>query len=205
MIKNFKNLSGAALALALAALPGVAHAGGSAAASGTATLTVINQCSVSGTTVDLGSYLTTNTWGTVGAKLGQLVGTTYTAGTNGPDALNFGTINCDDKLGYNLAIAGTGTTGAIKLTINGKVMQLLMAVKKIGASPIGDSAGTPLPGTGAYLLNGGKAGGTGTGAAQSIFGSVTVSPGTTGSTAALTDQLGVANTYTDSLTYTLSF
>ncbi|MEN9718484.1 MAG: hypothetical protein RIQ99_1362 [Pseudomonadota bacterium] len=204
MIKNFKNLSGAALALALAAVPGMAHAA-TATATGTATLTVINQCSVTGATVDLGSYLTTNTWGTVGAKLGQLVGTTYTAGTNGAEGLNFGNVNCDNNLPYKLAIAGTGTTGAIKLTINGKVMQLLMAVKKIGATAIADSAGTPLPGTGAYLLNGGQASAAGTGAAQSIFGSVTVSPGTTGSTAALTDQLAIANTYTDSLTYTLTF
>lgn len=63
MIKNVSKV--AIVAAALVALPGMAQAG-TATATGTATLTVINQCTVTGATVNLGSYTTSNTWANVG-------------------------------------------------------------------------------------------------------------------------------------------
>ncbi|MFM2300697.1 MAG: hypothetical protein RLZZ84_433 [Pseudomonadota bacterium] len=207
MIKNIKNFSGAVALLALAALPGVAHAG-TATATGTATLTVVNQCSVTGATVNLGNYLTTNTWGTVGASLGQLSGTTFTAGSRGAEYLTFGSVTCDNNVPYTLSIVGTGSStnavGAIKLTVNSKVMTLLHGIKKVGATTLADSNST-FAGAGQLMTNGGLVSATGTGAAQTLLGNVTISPGATGSTAALTDALTTAGTYTDALSYTLNF
>lgn len=198
----FKNLSKATLAIALAALPGVAHAG-TATATGTAVLNVINQCTVTGANVQLGSFTTTNTWGNVGAALGQYIGTTYTAGTLGQEYLNFGSVTCDSGTPYTLTIKGTsvGTPGAIRLFHNTKLITLHPAVKKLGGALVADSAAT-LPGTGAQVGSA-QLSGTGSGAAQTLFGNVTLN--FTLSNVLTTDALAVAGTPTDTLNYTLNF
>lgn len=194
-----------ALASALIALPGVAHAGTSTA-SGTATLTVINQCSVTGATVNLGTFTATNTWANIAAVLGRSdSAANYTAGSAGQEYLNFGSITCDSGAPYTLTIKGTatGAAGAIKLTHNGKVATFMPGIKKLGGTTVADSNAT-FAGAGNQVWQTGLAG-TGTGSAQSLLGNVTLSFSATGTTALATDTLGVAGTATDTLTYTLTF
>lgn len=194
-----------ALAIALTALPGVAHAGTSTA-TGTASLTVINQCAVTGASVNLGTFAAGSTWADVAASLGRSdSGSNYTAGSNGQEYLNFGSVTCDSGAPYTLTIKGTamGTAGAIKLTHNGKVVTLLPGVKKLGGNSVSDSNVT-FGGTGGQVWQTPLAG-TGTGTAQPLLGNVTLGFSATGTTALATDSLGVAGTATDTLTYTLNF
>lgn len=202
MIKNVSKV--ALVAAALIALPGAAQAG-SATASGTATLTVINQCTVTGATVNLGTYTSNQTWANVGAALGSHNGTTYTAGSQGQEYLNFGSVTCDSGAPYTLTIKGTstGVSGAIKITQGGKVVNFLPAIKKVGGTTVADSNAS-YAGTGAHVYTSAVAG-TGTGAAQTLLGNVTLALGTSGSTALATDTLGTAGTASDTLSYTLNF
>lgn len=201
----FKNLSKLAIAAAaVAALPGVAHAG-TATATGQAVLNVINQCTVTGKNVNLGTFTATNTWGQVAAALGGYNGTTYTAGSLGQEYLDYGSVTCDNNTPYTLSIKGTatGVAGAIKITHNGKTATFLPGIKRLAGVAVADSSAT-YPGTGAQVGTGTLAG-TGSGVAQTLFGNVTLSFSAAGTTALATDALGVAGTATDTLTYTLNF
>ena len=202
MIKNVSKV--AIVAAALVALPGMAQAG-TATATGTATLTVINQCTVTGATVNLGTYTSNQTWANVGAALGSFAGTTYTAGSQGQEYLNYGSVTCDNGTPYTLSIKGTatGVAGAIRITHNGKTATFLPGIKRLAGNVVADSSAT-LPGTGAQVGTG-TLSGTGTGAAQALLGNVTLSFSATGTTALATDSLGVAGTASDTLTYTLNF
>lgn len=204
MIKLVKNLSGAAFVAAMAALPGVAHAG-TATATGTAVLNVINQCTVTGATVNLGTYTATQTWAQVGASLGSFNGTTYTPGSLGQEYLNFGVVTCDVGTPYSLSIKGTatGVPGAIKITHNGKVATFLPGIKRTSNALIADTSAT-YPGTGAQVATS-TLSSIGNGGGQSLYGNVTLSFSAAGTTALPTDTLGVAGTATDTLTYTLNF
>ncbi|MFM2300700.1 MAG: hypothetical protein RLZZ84_436 [Pseudomonadota bacterium] len=195
-----------AAALAMAALPGIAHAGTSSA-TGTTTFGVINQCSVAGASVNLGAFRTTDTWGTVGASLGVFANNTFTAGSRGLEYLNYGSVTCDNAQPYTLSIAGTNPTpnpGGIKLTVNGKVVVVVPAAKKIGANTLADSNAN-LPGMGQLLGAKNVVSTRGTGAAQAVLGSVVISEIFAGTTALLTDALTTSGAYTDTLTYTLRF
>lgn len=201
----FKNVSKLAIAAAaIVALPGVAQAG-TATATGTAVLNVINQCTVTGATVNLGTYTAAQTWSQVGAALGSFNGTAYTAGSQGQEYLNFGSVTCDNGTPYTLTIKGTatGVPGAIKITHNGKTATFLPGIKKLAGNTVADTAAN-LGGTGAQVGTAQLAG-TGTGAAQTLFGNVTLSFSATGTTALPTDALGVAGSASDTLTYTLNF
>lgn len=193
------------LATALAALPGVAHAGTSTA-TGTATLTVINECTVTGATVNLGTFTSANTWGDIAAALGRSdSGSDYTAGSNGQEYLNFGSITCDSGAPYTLTIKGTATgdAGAIKLTHNGKAATFMPGIKKLGGNLVADSNAT-FAGAGVQVWQTPVAG-TGTGTAQALLGNVTLSFAGADTTALATDTLGAAGTASDTLTYTLNF
>lgn len=189
---------------ALFALPGIAQAG-TATATGTATLTVINQCTVTGANVDLGTYMSGSTWSIVGTALGSYDGTTFTASAQGAEYLDFGSVTCDAGAPYTLSIKGTATDtpGAIKLTQGGKVATFLPGIKSIGGVRVADASGT-LVGTGAQVWAN-PVSGTGTGSPQSLRGNVTLSFVATGTTALPTDTLGAAGTVSDTLTYTLNF
>lgn len=226
MIKNVSKV--AIVAAALVALPGMAQAG-TATATGTATLTVINQCTVTGATVNLGSYTTSNTWANVGTALGSFNGANYTvgslgqeylnfgsvtcdsgapyytAGSNGQEYLNFGSITCDSAAPYTLTIKGTATgdAGAIKLTHNGKAATFMPGIKKLGGNLVADSNAT-FAGAGVQVWQTPVAG-TGTGTAQALLGNVTLSFAGADTTALATDTLGAAGTASDTLTYTLNF
>ena len=202
MFKNISKLTIAAAAVL--ALPGMAQAGTSTA-SGTATLGVVSQCSVTGANVNLGTFTVNDTWQTVGDQLGaSYTMLTYSPGSRGVEYLNFGSVTCDAGTPYSLTIKGTGTVinETIRLTVGGKTVTLYPAIKKVGATTLADSQGGFPVGVWAWLFSGISA--TGTGAPQALIGNsllhIVSSPGTL-----TTDKLGTAGTFSDTLTYTLHF
>lgn len=194
-----RNGSIAALAAAFIALPGTAHAA-TATATGTAALSVINQCEVTGATVNLGTYKTTDTWGTVAAALGSFTGIDFTAGSLGHLYLNYGSVTCDAGIPYTLKVEGTGADGMLGITVNGKRAVLEPHVKQLGQVTLPDQF---FDGAGP-VLNAGRPH-VGDGVPQAILGSALIWTDHGTATALLTDTLGVAGTYTDALTYTLDF
>lgn len=200
----FKNISKFAFATAaVVALPGMAQAG-TATASGTATLSVASQCAITGATVNLGSFKTTDTWGTVlGQNGGWTASGVYTAGSRGFEYANFGSVTCDNGMPYTLTIWGTSALAkVIRITVAGKTAYMAPFIKKIGAttaSNIGSAIGA-----GNAVYSGSSLAATGTGSAQVLLGSaqLDLSP----SLGLLdSDRLATAGTYSDTLTYTLNF
>jgi spore coat protein U-like protein len=162
---------------------------------------VTNQCSVTGANVNLGNYTTAQTWGDVGAALGGYDGATFTAGSLGKEYLNWGSVTCDNTVPYTLKIDGTGVNGAIKIAIGAKSALFNAYIKKVGAAVVADTdahaAGTPVNGTSQVSA-------TGTGVQQDLLGSVLLGY-TFGGTAVAADTLATAGTYSDNLSYTLTF
>lgn len=204
MFAKIKNLSSAALAVAAISLPGAAIAG-TGSATGAATMSVVSQCSVSGANIHLGTYLSTNTWFTIGNATGINFNNGYTAGSQGQEYLSYGSVTCDAGTPYTLSIAGTGTSGTVKVTVNAQVGAFQPAVKRIGGTVVTDSdAGFAGVGN---IMTTRPLSATGTGTAQTVLGSVLLtSPGAGfGSTNSLTSQLIQKGVYTDTMTYTLTF
>ena len=204
MVWNF--IKAAIAAAAVAALPGVAQAG-TTTASATVTMQVASQCTLSGANVHLGSFKTTDTWGTVGAKHGSVNTLTYTTGTAGLESLSFGSVTCDPGLPWSLSIKGTNggfnAVGAIKITLNGKVSVMYPGIKRVGGVQLSDS-NTYFVGTGvqAWSTNVSQ---VGTGAAQELRGNITVSYTASGVTGTQAVALGAVGSGSDALTYTLTF
>ena len=196
------------LALAAAAalcLPAAAQAGTSTTTS-TANFAVVNQCSVSGANIDLGTYTTQQTWGDLAATIGHLniTGNVYTAGSRGDALMKIGSVTCDNNVLYGFNILGSSNDGeaanAIELTINGKTGRILIYAKKLGTDVLSDEL---IPGRGASL-GWDQVYGFGTGSTQDIQGSVLLYS-TNNTTAQLTDKFGTPGTYVDTLTYILNF
>lgn len=206
------NVQKIALAIALAAVPGIAHAGTSTA-NGTATLNVVNQCSVTGATVDLGTYTSNNTIADVAAQTGgYLEDYVYRAGSLGLEYANWGTINCDSGTQYSLVIQGSNPAGfgggMIRFAWQDagvdKKMTFHVLVKKIGNNNVPDNFG-PWAGAGSIANlpgNLGPVAGVGSGQDQAIKGSAVYD--FLSSTEDSTEKLK-AGTYSDTLTYTLNF
>ena len=204
MNKLIKNISAIALAAGIVALPGAANAA-TLTTTSTATLTVTDKCSITGADVDFGTYSVNQKWSDVGAALGYFSGTAYTAGSKGFEGLKWGTLTCAAGTAYTLQIQGTGTSGTVKITINNKFGLFDPYVKKVGTTAITSTEGLGASGMGAPVNGVRKLSGTGTGAAQDILGNVVLLSAAAGSTAVVTDALGTAGSYTDTLTYTLTF
>lgn len=200
MVRNFIK---AAMAVAtFVAVPGIAQAG-TRTATANVTMQVASQCTLTGATVYLGAFKTTDTWGTVAAKHGVATFGTYTVGTAGQESLKFGTVTCDTGLPWNLTIKGTanGTgAGLIWITVNGKFVLMYPGIKKVGTKTIADSG--LWSGTGQQVAQS-PVYETGTGAPQDLFGNVTLN--FSGSTATSTTPLAVVGNASDTLTYTLTF
>ena len=188
----------------LFAVPGMAVAGTSTA-TGAASFNVTNQCSVTGATVNLGTYLTSQTWAHVAAELG-LWNNSYTVGTRGQEYLTWGSVNCDAGIPFSLNLRGTSAhpwvPGGLRFTVGGAVLHFNPYVKKIGQTTIPDSPGSP-SGAGAYIgQTNAPATAVGTGGPQEIRGSVTYNAAASGN---LSSALTATGAFTDTLTYTLNF
>lgn len=203
----------AALAIALVAAPGIANAGTSTA-TGSANFNVVNQCSISGATVNLGTYTANNTVADVGADLGQYgEDDQFRIGNRGTDYATWGSVTCDAGTPYTLTILGSNPDSYGFGTIQFKwknaaaqdnALMLHVLVKKIGNNVVPDSF-APWAGGGAivnlaHLL--GPAAGVGTGSPQEIRGSAIYD---WSSSLGPSSEPLVPGTYTDTLTYTLNF
>ncbi len=199
-------LSALATAAALC-LPAAAQAG-TATDTKAASFTVAGQCSVSGATLDLGSYRTFNNWQDVANVLGYF-SSVYIPGTKGSEYLNYGSVNCVPGTPWSLRIIGNnggvssdGVTYYFTTASGTKFMRMSMWVKKVGNIVYPDV----LPshnGLGGSPQSNNRIVGTGTGVDQNIIGSVALGFAGTGSVLA-TDKL-VQGRYVDSLDYTLTF
>lgn len=198
------------LALAAAAalwLPAAAQAGATTA-NAQASFNVDRQCSVSGATLDLGSYRTFNNWQDVANVLGYF-SSVYIAGSKGSQYLNYGSINCTSGTPWAVRIIGTngglssnGVTYYMTTPSGTKFIRMSMWVKKVGNIVYPDV----LPshnGLGDSPQTANRIVGTGTGVNQNIIGSVALGFGGTGSVLA-TDSL-TQGRYVDNLEYTLTF
>lgn len=194
---------------AVLAIPGVAHAG-TATDAKTATFKVINQCSITGANINVGTFTTTNTWGDVFAVHGHIRESDRAdvRGTLGLTGVNWGSVTCDAGTPYNLQIKGKDTDwnyALLLFNVNGKRMSAWPMVKKIGAIDVPDS----------YWVDpdiGGSAhdwvAGVGTGAPQAVIGHMWFDPGWGGfapDRAVTADQLGASGTYIANIDYTLNF
>jgi len=173
----YSKLFKTACAFCAAGLPGMAHAGAVTAA-GTATFQVVDQCSVTAVTVNLGTFKKGQALADVAAELGNMEAS-YTVGNRGQSYLNLGTVNCSIGVPYTLSIAGTSaqsfSPGGIRFAwsdsqSNNYTSVFDIYVKSIGGVTVADSNGKAV-GAGAKVNTSG-ASGIGTGSDQVILGSV---------------------------------
>lgn len=202
-MSKFSLLSTAAGGLAIAAMPSLAHAG-TETASGTATFNVVNQCSVTGASVNLGTYTSSQLLIDIAEELGAIDNTdTYNVGSRGQSYVTWGSVTCDNGTPYTLNIQGTsGNPGMIKFDdpAGNFRADFDIFVKSIGGTTIADTDAA-VSGAGAKA-SASPVAGTGTGAAQEILGSAVYNSGL--SSGSYTTPLTVG-TMTDTLTYTLNF
>lgn len=200
-----KNISAIALAAGIVALPGAANAA-TLTTTTIVTLNVTDQCSLTGADVNLGTYSVNQKWSDVAALLGSYSAASgFIPGSLGFDYLNLGSVTCVNNVPYTLKISGSGATNErLQIVIGGKVAAFSIYVKKLGGVTVADNNAAVAPGAGT-LVNIGGVTGTGTGVKQDVLGNVVQMVGSANTTAALTDVLGVAGTYTDTLKYTLTF
>ncbi len=202
MVKKFRKL--ALVSITIAAIPSAVQAG-SASSSANASFNVIEKCSVTAKDVSLGTFTVDHTWEDVSATLGKYVhGGSYTAGSRGKEYVDFGSVTCESGHTYALKIKGSGVKGGLAvLDIGGRTATLAPYAKKLDGVDLPDTSGR-LPGVGSQLHDLGFRG-VGDGEEQKVFGSIFVSFGSAGSTAAPTDTLAIAGSYSDTLKYMLEF
>ena len=203
----YSKLFKAASVLCAASLPGMAHAG-AVTATGTATFQVVDQCSVTGATVNLGTYSTSQTLADVAAELGNMEAA-YTAGNRGQSYLTWGSVNCSNGVPYTLSIKGTSvqsfSPGGIRFAWsdaqnNNYTAIFDIYVNSIGGTTVADSNVLAV-GAGAKV-NTDAASGVGNGADQVILGSVAFNYDA--SMSQYFDNVP-GGAQTDTLSYTLNF
>lgn len=209
-------LMASCLALAVGFAGASAASAGTSAATGAATLNIVNQCTVTGTNVSLGTFRTTDTVQTVANQNGYQDSTTYdfVPGTNGIGTVHMGTVTCDDGVPYSISMQGTAWAGGMDLQMPAGNLLLFTTVKKIGdyIVPDGDTylngfgkEGSPeaLP----YYSEQSPLGTTANGAPQQIMGNIVafLYPTHTDGYMGGDEQLGTAGVYTGSWVTTLNF
>lgn len=191
----------------MAATSNAAYAGTSTA-TGTASLKVLNQCSVTGANVNLGTFTTTQTAADVAAYLGYLHGQDgllYTPGAMPDGAMVLGSVTCDAGTPYTLridpAVDGVAEIYSFfELTLNGKKLGFSTWARKIGDQTLGSNWGSV---DAWYMSDFNPAAAVGTGVPQQIIGNVYLEAYY--SQMELTDQLGQAGVYSAPQIYTLTF
>lgn len=204
------------LAAAACLVGGSAALAGTSTATASATLNIVNQCTVTGANVSLGTFKTTDTLQTVANQTGYQDSATYdfVPGTNGIGTASLGSVTCDAGTPYTISMRGYGPLGSIEIQTPVGALQLYTTVKKIGdyIVPDGDT----------YLNGFGKEGSpdalavypeqsplgtTANGAPQQIMGNIVpwLYPTHTDGYIGADEQLGVAGVYTGSWVTTLNF
>ncbi len=206
MFQVTKSISTIAVAAAfVAALPGMAHAGTSDD-QGSAVFDVVTQCSVTGANVDLGAFLTTQTWGDVAKELGEVNSSNPDPiyGTKGKTYVKWGSVTCNKDLEYFVQMHGSTASARVVFTHNGKAIGFLPFVEELGGVTGFGIPGASIAGTGKSLYLGFTA--TGTGARQDMLGSAMLRFGSQYTSVTPTDVIGGPPTaLTDTLNYKLTF
>lgn len=192
-------------------LPGVAQAG-TVTATGSASFSVTGQCSVTGGVVDMGTYINFTTMRDLGSTIGYFQNAQstpdpgyyqlgyLTPGSKGDSWANWGTVTCTDGTLYNLKIQGTAPGGYIQIPINGGVtLKFQPMIKTIGGRDMSTNnshiytpgIGTPTNWNGIFT--------SGTGVPQELRGAAYLFLYPYASYSLF------QGTYTDALTYTLTF
>lgn len=202
---NHKLALSALAAAAALALPSAAQAGTSTTTS-SASFAVADQCTVTGATVNLGTYTSTQTWGDVAAVWGTSEGNTRYIGTKGTEGLEYGQVLCSNGLPYTLVVKGNWSTGfSSTFVINGRTTYLVPMFKSLGGVVLPDVNNSNIVGFGTRASF--NISGTGTGVAQVLRGTMLVgidAAGTPNGTFRTT-QLATNGQVSTPLTYTLTF
>ena len=186
-------------------LPTMAHAGTSSA-SGTASLRVVNQCTVSGVNINLGTFKAADTWADVMAVHGSTdIDGNYFPGSAGDRSLTWGSVTCDAGVPYTVKMSGRSSIGLsmVQFDVNGKKMYAWQMIKEIDGATVPDTY--YLIGAGLWGSDG--ANGIGTGAPQLIKGNLVLDPTMSVAPDAATaaDSLATAGSYVAGLDYVLTF
>lgn len=191
---------------------------GTATAASKATLTVVNNCSIEGANVNLGSYKSNDTVRQVASVLGyqDSADSVLKQGSNGIGTVSMGSVSCENGVIYTIEMTAPGTTvGDPKLTLgNNKSLYLFTVIKKIGDTVMLDAYDIYKGfGKGAnphWSKNfaTGAPGATGNGKVQPIMGNVILylyQTATADGYLGADDQLGNSGTYSTSWTSTVKF
>lgn len=190
---------------AVIAMPSIAYAGTSSA-TGTASLRVVNQCTVSGGNINLGTFKASDTWSDVMAVHGSTdIDGNYFAGSAGDRSLTWGSVTCDAGVPYHVKMSGRADIGysMVQFDVNGKKMYAWQMIKEIDGATVPDTY--YLIGAGLWGSDG--ANGVGTGATQIIKGNLIFDPTMSNApdAALASDALTVAGSYVAGLDYVLTF
>lgn len=202
-------LSAVSAAVMTAFAPALAHAGTSTG-TGTAEFNVVNQCSITGAIINLGTFTTSNTWSDVFAIHGYIREGDGEGiqGSLGWTGVNWGSVTCDSGTPYTLFVKGRGTDWGqptVTFAINGKRMNAWPMIKKVGDIDVPDAWWVMTAGNGGDGTEG--VAGVGTGAPQAVLGHIWFHPEwfMAPDVALSTDTLGAAGSFVAPLDYTLNF
>lgn len=211
-----RKLSASILAAATCAVGALPAMAGTSSATASATFQVVNQCSITGSNVNLGTFRTTDTLQTVANKTGYQDGTTYelVAGTDGIGTVPLGSVTCDTDTPYTISMRSNGWSGSLTLNLPGGIIELYPMVKRIGSYEVPD--GEPYfngfgkwasPDILATYSERSPLGTTANGSAQPIMGNIIpwVYATHTGDYIGGDEQLGTAGVYSASWVTTLDF
>ena len=206
----------ACLAVLVGFVSASAATAGTDTATGTATMSVINQCTITGANVSLGTFRTTDTLQTLGDQIGYQDGRSdqFVAGTDGVGTVLLGSVTCDNGTPYTITMDSTGADGGLEIQLPNGIIYLYPMVKKIGDQVLPDGAPN-LNGFGIWPTSANLAvysyttpvGTVANGAPQVILGNVVpwVPPAPVDGYMGRDQQLGTAGVYSGSWTTTLHF
>lgn len=190
------------MVLTAALLPGTVHAG-TGSATGSAAMTVTSQCSVTGATVNLGTFNTSQTVGDLAAVLGYLDGdggANFNRGTMSDGALNLGSVTCGSGVPYTFRVHTLDYSQGdyLRFNLGSKTLSTSIWAQKVGdqmLEPNWYNAPTRWIGVSTQL--------TGTGAPETIQGNIYLE--LSYGDMALSDKIGVAGTYSAPFFYRVDF
>lgn len=141
-----KSLFRTALALGLVAMPLAARAGTTTAVSNVG-VEFAAQCTVTGATVNMGTYRSTQTWGNVASVLGYYDDNGSVEGSAGTASLEFGSVNCSAGTPYTLVVQGNDGFNSY-FVVNEEFVYMIPMFKSLGGTTLPDLSNTPFPGFG---------------------------------------------------------
>lgn len=211
-----RNVIGCFLAAAASLAAVSPAAAGTSTATSTATFNVVAKCEITGATVNLGTYRTTDTLQTVANVTGYQQAVTYDLirGTNGVGTVPLGTVTCDAGTPYTITMRSTGWAGSVVLNMPAGIIELYPMVKRIGNYEVPDGEDFfngfgkwASPDMLAVYSDQSPLGTTADGTPQAIMGNVIpwVYASHTGEYMGGDEQLGVAGSYSGSWVSTLHF